>query len=222
MILSRGIRLRSRQFQKKWLSSSTLILAVLTVLTAGCQPKPTAQPAGETSPASGKQATSDQGALPSMSSYISEGTTDKPAQSKQNQPADSLPESAKESTRESTGGSTKEGTSAADNALLAGQQYCFYKAGNQNWLGIRLQVTDDQQITGKSAGTVNRPQEGETHYQQTFTGKITGEQAVVEVTTHIAGATQSRQEAWTVTPQQLDMKRVMLDKASCMKVSPVL
>ena len=217
-----GIRLRSQQFHKKWLSSSTIILAVLAVLAVpmvGCQPKkPTAQRAGETSQPGGEQETSDQGALPSMSSYISEGETGKPAQSQQNKPADGLPENA----RESSQASAKAGTSAADNALSAGQQYCFYKAGSQNWLGIRLQVTDDQQITGKSAGTVNSPQKGETNYQQTFTGKVTGDQALVEVTTHIAGATQSRQEAWTVTPQQLDMQRIVIEKASCMKVSPIL
>ncbi len=212
MILTMGIQLRSQQFHKKWLSSFTIILAVLMV---GCQPKePTARRTGKISQSGGEQATSDRGTLPSMSSYISEGTTRKPAQSKQNKPADGLPQNAQEN--------AKAGTSAADSALSAGQQYCFYKAGNQNWLGIRLQVTDDQQITGKSAGTVNSPQKGEAHYQQTFTGKITGDQALVEVTTHIAGATQSRQEAWTVTPQQLDMKRIVIEKASCMKVSPVL
>lgn len=220
MILTVGIQLRSRQFHKKWLSSSTIILAVLAALMVGCQPKePTAQRTEKTSQSGGEQANSDRGTLPSMSSYISEGTTGKPAQSKQNKPADGLPENAKENAK---AGTSAAGTSAVDSALSAGQQYCFYKAGNQNWLGIRLQVTDDQQITGKSAGTVNSPQKGEAHYQQTFTGKITGDQALVEVTTHIAGATQSRQEAWTVTPQQLDMKRIVIEKASCMKVSPVL
>ena len=221
-----GIRLRSQQFHKKWLFSSTIIL---TILMGGCQPKePAAQRTGKTSQAGGERAAADQGALPSMRSYISEGTAGKPAQGEQNEPADSLPETAKESVQDSTkagtsaAGTNATGTNAADNALSAGQQYCFYKAGNQNWLGIRLQVTDDQQITGKSAGTVNSPQKGEAHYQQTFTGKVTGEQALVEVTTHIAGATQSRQETWIVTPQQLNMKRIVIDKASCMKVSPIL
>ena len=209
-----GSRLRSQQFHKKWLSGSTIILAVLAVFAAGCQPKPTAQRAEEPSQPRGEQATSDRQALPSMSSYISKGTTDQPpAPSKQNKPADGLPETQE---------STPEGTSAADSTLSAGQQYCFYKAGAQNWLGIRLQVADDQRITGKSAGIVNHPQKGEIHYQQTFTGEITGDQAVVEVTTHIAGAAQTQQEAWTVTPQQLDMKRVVIEKASCMKVSPIL
>ncbi len=203
-----GIELRSQQFHQKWLSSSALILAVLV---AGCQPKePIAESAGETSQPISKQAIADRdgSALPSMSSYTSEHPTG-PVQGKQSKPAGGSPESA------------REGVSAADDTLSAGQ-YCFYKAGNQNWLSIRLQITDDRQITGESAGTVNHPQKGEAHYRQTFTGGMTGDQALVEVTTHIAEVTQSRQEAWSVTPQQLDMERVVIKKASCMKVSPTL
>lgn len=194
MILTRDISLRSPKLHQKWLIRAVVVLAALI---AGCQPK---EPA----------ANQEDSALPSMSGYTSARATQQPNQSRASKPASDLLEK------------TEVKDSTAEAALSAGQQYCFYKAGDQNWLGIRLQITDDQKITGESAGTVVYPQKGEARYQQTFTGEIKGDQATVEVITHIAEVTENKQETWTVTPQQLDMGRIAIEKASCMKVSPIL
>lgn len=170
-----------------------------TVALVGCQPK---GPSAEATAKAGEKA-SEEGALPSMSSYTLEKSGDQPS----DKPVDGLAEGSK------------------TDALPAGE-YCFHKAGNENWLSIRLQVTDDQQITGESAGTVNHPQQGETRYKQTFVGAmakpsdgIADGQAQVEVTTHIAEATQSRPESWSVNADQLDMGRVAIPKAACSEIS---
>ncbi|MGB3297593.1 MAG: hypothetical protein WBA76_04930 [Phormidesmis sp.] len=194
MILTRDTGLRSPKLHQRWLFVTVVMLAALI---AGCQPKaPAAKPEGS--------------ALPSMSGYTSARATQQPAQSQQSNPARDLTQK------------TKAQDSTPNAKLSAGQQYCFYKAGDQNWLGIRLQITDGQKITGESAGTIVYPEKGEARYRQTFTGEINGDQATVEVTTQIADLTENRQETWTVTPQQLDMGRIAIEKASCMKVSPIL
>lgn len=116
--------------------------------------------------------------------------------------------------------STSDSTSAKAQAdVLPPGQYCFHKAGNENWLSIRLQLTDKQQITGESSGTVNHPQQGETRYKQTFAGEIAGDRAQVEVTTNIADVTQSQPESWIVSADQLDMGRVVIDKVACPEIS---
>jgi hypothetical protein len=162
-----------------------------TVALIGCQPK---GPSTEATAKTGEK-TSEEGALPSMSSYTLEKSGDP-------QPSDK----------------PVEGKSSQADALPAGE-YCFHKAGDENWLSIRLQVTDDQQITGESAGTVNHPQQGETRYKQTFAGAMANGQAQVEVTTYIAEATQSRPETWIVSADQLDMGRVAIPKAACPEIS---
>jgi hypothetical protein len=162
-----------------------------TVALVGCQPKgPSAEATAKTG---GK--TAEEGALPSMSSYTLEKSGDPP-------PSDR----------------PVEGKSSQADALLAGE-YCFHKAGDKNWLSIRLQVSDDQQLTGESAGTVNQPEKGETRYKQTFVGAIADGQAQVEVTTYIAEVTESRPETWIVSADQLDMGRVVIPKAACPEIS---
>ncbi len=192
------------QFRPLPTMSFALVL-LWAVSLMGCQPKkPGAETMAERVGANGNgQKTSDKGgaALPSMSSYTLKKTEDPSTTSN----------SADGSPSDSEAGSKAE-------ALLPGQ-YCFHKAGNENWLSIRLQVSKDQQITGESAGTVNHPQQGETRYQQAFTGEVMGNQAKVEVTTYIAEVTQSRPEDWIVSPEQLDMGRVVIEKTACSEVS---
>jgi hypothetical protein len=183
------------------LSAFLVIIGAFALL--GCEPK---EPSTKTMAArvgvSGSGAkTSDtgSGALPSMSSYTlekSEGAL---------------------TSKGATDGSSVDGSGKA-NRLPPGQ-YCFHKAGNQNWLSIRLQVAENQQITGESAGTVHHPQQGETRYRQAFVGEMVGDQAQVEVTTSIAEVTQSRPEAWIVSLEQLDMGRVVIEKATCPEIS---
>lgn len=110
-------------------------------------------------------------------------------------------------------------TGADQTSGLAAGEYCFHKAGAENWLSIRLVLTGDQQLSGESAGTVRHPQKGETRYQQSFTGKLAGNQALIDVTTHIAGVSKTRQETWVLQPTQLDMGRVVIEQAPCLEVS---
>ncbi len=177
------------------------LVLLWAVVLVGCQPKaPSAETMAEKVGVSGdRQKTSEEGSadLPSMSGYT-------------------LKKSEDSMTTDGAEGDSPDGSKAE--ALRPGQ-YCFHKAGNENWLSIRLQVSEDQQITGESAGTVNHPQQGETRYQQTFEGKAAGAQAQVEVTTYIAEITESRPEAWLVSADQLDMGRVVIEKADCPEIS---
>ncbi len=102
---------------------------------------------------------------------------------------------------------------------LAAGEYCFHKAGAENWLSIRLALTSNQQLSGESAGTVRHPQKGKTRYQQSFTGELAGNQALVDVTTHIAGVSKTRQETWVLETTQLDLGRVAIGQAPCLEVS---
>lgn len=98
-------------------------------------------------------------------------------------------------------------------------QYCFHKENGENWLSMRLTITDQQQIKGESAGTVTHPEKGKLLYTQAFTGKLSLDQALVEVTTDIDNITQSKQEAWAIDTAKLDMGRVSIDETPCLEIS---
>jgi hypothetical protein len=192
-----GIRLRSLfvLFPKLAIASTVALTVALTAALVGCQPKgPSAEATSKTGEKTGEK-TAEEGALPSMSSYTLEKSGDPPPSDK-----------------------PVEGKSSQADALSAGE-YCFHKAGDKNWLSIRLQISDDQKLTGESAGTVNQPEQGETRYKQTFVGAIADGQAQVEVTTYIAEVTESRPETWIVSADQLDMGRVAIPKAACPEIS---
>ncbi|MEL6855414.1 MAG: hypothetical protein AAFO83_09895 [Cyanobacteria bacterium J06607_13] len=99
------------------------------------------------------------------------------------------------------------------------EQFCFRKSTENSWLSIRLELADGQQLFGESVGTISHPQKGEMRYQQTFVGKLADTQALVEVTTHIAGLTDQQEESWQLDSQQLDMGRVVLNGVPCMDVA---
>lgn len=102
--------------------------------------------------------------------------------------------------------------------LLPGE-YCFHKESTDNWLSIRLALSDNQQIDGESAGTITHPEQGTTYYKQSFKGTLTKNQALVNVTTNIDGLTQNRQEAWAVDTTALDMGRVSIAKTPCLDIA---
>ncbi|MEL6161766.1 MAG: hypothetical protein AAGJ95_11010 [Cyanobacteria bacterium J06554_11] len=99
------------------------------------------------------------------------------------------------------------------------EQYCFRKSTENSWLSIRLELSDNQELFGESVGTLNHPQKGQVNYQQTFAGKLADTQALVEVTTHIAGLTDRQEEAWKLDREQLDMGRVVLNGVPCMDIA---
>lgn len=84
---------------------------------------------------------------------------------------------------------------------------------------MRLTLTDQQQITGESAGTVTHPDKGKLLYTQAFTGEMSRDQALVKVITDIDNITQSKQEAWGINTTQLDMGRVSIDEVPCLEIS---
>lgn len=176
----------------------TAFAFALTLMTlAGCQAnlgasaKPT-EASGDR--ASDTSASKSRDALPSMSAYTMAQTKGNQA----NEPSAASPPAG---------------------SLLAPGQYCFHKAGEKNWLSVRLDVDGDQHLRGESVGTVNHPTQGEVRYEQAFTGQLSGSQALVEVTTHIAGVSESRQESWKIDTAQLDMERVAIEEAPCVEVA---
>ncbi|NJM97500.1 MAG: hypothetical protein HC800_10315 [Phormidesmis sp. RL_2_1] len=102
--------------------------------------------------------------------------------------------------------------------LLPGQ-YCFHKTEAENWLSIRLEVFSPDYLQGESVGTITHPKSGKTLYQQTFAGKLVDDQALVDVTTYIAGVNKSRQEVWQMSVEQLDMGRVQVGQAPCLEMA---
>ncbi|MEM9944656.1 MAG: hypothetical protein AAF810_01135 [Cyanobacteria bacterium P01_D01_bin.36] len=101
---------------------------------------------------------------------------------------------------------------------LTANQHCFHKTGTNSWLSIHLTLNDQQQITGESTGALTHPKRGETLYRQTFTGELTKTQAQVEVTTYIAGITETREETWQVSATGLDTGQVAIAAAPCIDV----
>ncbi|MGB7250386.1 MAG: hypothetical protein WBC73_15720 [Phormidesmis sp.] len=214
-----------------------LLLAVL----AGCQPKtdipPDSQSAAPTeAPPTNAQpvATRDRTALPSMSSYIlnqSPGKQNTPPSSAR--PSSAQPEDPirgqmqtqvrgvqiQERRQDRLANGASGGVDPSANPELSPGQYCFHEEKGENWLSIRFAISTDQQITGESAGTVTHPQKGQTPYRQSFAGQLTNGEALVDVTTYIDGVTRSRQEAWRVNPDQLDLGRLSVNGKPCADVS---
>jgi hypothetical protein len=176
--------------------SSASAIALSAIALIGCQANlsATVDPAANsTETSAGAAATKSRDTLPSMSDYTTSQT--KTAQSESTQ------------------------ASLSARSPISPGQYCFHKAGEKNWLSIRLEVAGDQQLSGESVGIVTHPDQGEVRYEQAFSGQISGSQALVEVTTHIAGVSESRQEAWQIDTAQLDMERVTLEDAPCVEVA---
>lgn len=196
--------IRSNILQPQFIQRLKVGIVAFGITTlAGCQFSPdAAQQSGSTAADSkagvGTASPAENRTLPSMSTYILEQTKGQPA-------AEPLAEPLSEP-----------GTA---NAQLAPGQYCFHKKTGGSWLSIRLDLSESQQLSGEGAGTVTHPTEGETLYQQTFTGELLSKQAVVDVTTHIADVTRSRQESWTIEADRLDMGRAIIDQATCTEIS---
>lgn len=166
---------------------------------AGCQSSPNAAPKSDSTAADSKAG--DLGGdrtLPSMSTYILE-------QTKGQSTAEPL--------------SSPLGGPSTASAQIAPGQYCFHKENSGSWLSIRLDLNENQQLSGEGAGTVTHPTKGEILYQQTFTGELSSRQAVVEVTTHIADITRSRQEDWTIDADRLDMGRAIIGQTACAEIA---
>jgi hypothetical protein len=172
------------------------VIALSAIALAGCQANLSAtvdSAANSTEASANRAATKNRDTLPSMSDYTTAQT--RTAQTK-----------------------TAQASSSAQSALSPGQ-YCFHKAGEKNWLSIRLEVAGDQQLSGESVGTVTHPSQGEVRYEQAFSGQLSGSQALVDVTTHIAGVSDRRQEAWQIDTAQLDMERITIENAPCVEVA---
>ncbi|CAN5712389.1 hypothetical protein BH23CYA1_BH23CYA1_04330 [soil metagenome] len=175
---------------------STGVIFFTAVTLSGCQSSPDAV-IEQSEPASSNKATASaegRANLPSMSGYILEQTK---------------------------GQSTNEPVSVSSptDAQLVPGQYCFHEEADDSWLSIRLNLGENQQFSGESVGTLIHPSQGETTYQQTFTGELLSKQAVVQVTTHIADVTRSREEAWTIETDRLDMGRMAVSEAPCSEIS---
>lgn len=214
--------LGSGQGNKKSIRTATAMIAIVAL--AGCHSgtRPEASVSANDKPATDHSATSPT----KPQSVVSDSTTAPQPEtllegkSENTDRRDTTLPSMSAYTLQKTQGSQTTGLQEAPLAAAPAEteQYCFRKSTENSWLSIRLELAADQKLFGESVGTISHPQKGEMRYQQTFVGKLADTQALVDVTTYIAGLTDQQEESWQLDSQQLDMGRVVLSGVPCMDV----